>query len=218
MKQGNKDGKDIYFCIMANLFDSPVETHELYDLKGSTVNRSVTLEVPNSNIALKDLDFHRKIYISGKQKARLLQQAEIDCRWMESFNICDYSLLVGFHFGDKPPEKSKTLARSHFNKYQGGIVEKYYNKKGKIVYFIGIIDILTQYDLKKKSEHVFKSLMYNKHEISAIAPEPYRKRFLKYLVTIFQWLFCKTVHTKKESSLFVIFLWWDLEIIILEKN
>jgi len=68
----------------------------------------------------------------------------------------------------------------------GGILSHDQNGKerGKEVYLMGIIDILTTYDFKKKGEHMLKSFIHDANEISAIAPDPYRKRFLKYLSSI----------------------------------
>jgi len=65
---------------MANLFDTELDIHEQYDLKGSTVNRFVAekLEFWNPNVAMKDLDFHRRIRIGGLLKSRLLEQIEMD--------------------------------------------------------------------------------------------------------------------------------------------
>jgi len=58
-----------------------------------------------------------------------------------------------------------------------------------IVYFIGLIDILTQYDLKKFGENAIKSLRYGfgNKGISAIPPKPYRIRFMKYISSIIDW-------------------------------
>jgi len=184
----------LYFIIMENLFSSPLEIYEIYDLKGSSVNRSVVskLEVWTPNVALKDRDLHQRINIGPVLKAKLLEQLEIDCKLLESFNICDYSLLIGFHHVEQnipSPEERENLygtQTSIFKEYQGGILSKDSENKeiGEDLYFIGLIDILTAYDFKKKGEHVLKSLVWDKNEISAIAPEPYRKRFLRYIVQI----------------------------------
>ncbi|KAI8096246.1 uncharacterized protein BX664DRAFT_291004 [Halteromyces radiatus] len=53
------------------------------------------------------------------------------------------------------------------------------------IYYFGIIDILTQYNLTKKAEHVFKSLMLmttGHQHISAIAPSKYGQRFLNFII------------------------------------
>lgn len=44
------------------------------------MNRSVRSEDWNSNVALKDLDFHRRIVLGPILKAMLLEQAEIDSK------------------------------------------------------------------------------------------------------------------------------------------
>jgi 1-phosphatidylinositol-4-phosphate 5-kinase len=46
---------------------------------------------------------------------------------------------------------------------------------------LGIIDILTPYDIKKKSEHFFKSMTQNKNEISAVKPSNYGNRFMGFM-------------------------------------
>jgi hypothetical protein len=54
----------------------------------------------------------------------------------------------------------------------------------KAEYFIGIIDILQQYSSRKMAETWFKkSIMSaeNASGISALSPEPYAKRFVKFL-------------------------------------
>jgi 1-phosphatidylinositol-4-phosphate 5-kinase len=81
LKNTKAASQDIYFVVMANLFDNTsIDIHEQYDLKGSTVNRFVgeKLEIFNPAVAMKDLDFHRRIRIGPYMKALLLEQAEID--------------------------------------------------------------------------------------------------------------------------------------------
>lgn len=57
------------------------------------------------------------------------------------------------------------------------------NKPIASLYYMGIIDILTPYDIKKKSEHFFKSLTQDKHEISAVKPKVYGNRFMEFIAT-----------------------------------
>ncbi|KAI9267891.1 hypothetical protein BDA99DRAFT_435960 [Phascolomyces articulosus] len=49
------------------------------------------------------------------------------------------------------------------------------------LYYMGIIDILTPYDSKKKSEHFFKSMTQDKHQISAVKPLEYGERFMGFM-------------------------------------
>ncbi|XP_035244489.1 phosphatidylinositol 5-phosphate 4-kinase type-2 gamma-like isoform X1 [Anguilla anguilla] len=54
------------------------------------------------------------------------------------------------------------------------------------VYFIGLIDVLTQYDTKKKAAHAAKTVKHGAGaEISTVHPEQYAKRFREFIATIF---------------------------------
>jgi 1-phosphatidylinositol-4-phosphate 5-kinase len=50
-----------------------------------------------------------------------------------------------------------------------------------LVYYFGIIDILTLYNWRKRGESWFKSLKYNKDDISAVSPKRYARRFIEYM-------------------------------------
>jgi len=197
------NGPWMSFVVMANLFaGSDLTIHEIYDLKGSTVNRHVEVKPSEdrSAVALKDNDFRRTLKL-GRAKPVFLEQIERDVRWMESHNICDYSLLVGLHLpeyeegapakfeeeksldeliGDKAPYKQHgTLLFKHFKR---GILSADKSE----VYFIGIIDTLTEYNYKKKGELLAKSLIHHPDGISAASPTRYRKRYLKYVTHIIE--------------------------------
>jgi hypothetical protein len=49
------------------------------------------------------------------------------------------------------------------------------------VYYLGIIDILQQYDLRKRGETLFKGLVYPVAGLSAVNPEAYADRFVAFL-------------------------------------
>jgi len=63
------------------------------------------------------------------------------------------------------------------------------------LYFMGIIDILTPYDMKKKTEHYWKSMTQDKHGISAVKPSEYGHRFASYMV--------KTIEYNEDITAFV---------------
>jgi hypothetical protein len=50
-------------------------------------------------------------------------------------------------------------------------------------YFIGIIDILQRYRLRKKLEHFLRSLPYRAEGISVVEPSFYAKRFFNFIST-----------------------------------
>ncbi len=49
------------------------------------------------------------------------------------------------------------------------------------IYYIGIIDILQVYNVRKGAETLLKGLKYDKKEISSVNPSLYAKRFVKFL-------------------------------------
>lgn len=54
-----------------------------------------------------------------------------------------------------------------------------------VVIYLGIIDILQEYNISKKIEHAYKSIQYNSLSISVVEPQLYSERFLKFIQTIF---------------------------------
>eukprot|EP01117_Protostelium_nocturnum_P016395 TRINITY_DN6491_c0_g1_i1.p1 TRINITY_DN6491_c0_g1~~TRINITY_DN6491_c0_g1_i1.p1 ORF type:complete len:1091 (+),score=342.66 TRINITY_DN6491_c0_g1_i1:185-3457(+) len=201
-RRGNE--REVYFVIMCNLFDSFFQVHEQYDLKGSTIGRSVDSEgLDLSQVALKDNDFaanKRRINLGIEKRAILLEQIEMDVKWLESHGICDYSFLIGYHFLTNSEEEDFGLRRSTsvssptsqrrlsttlkpksiFAESLGGIL----SKDKKEIYFVGLIDILTTFDYKKMTEHFAKSWIYPVDQISAIRAPEYRARFQKYISSI----------------------------------
>lgn len=54
------------------------------------------------------------------------------------------------------------------------------------VYFMGLIDVLTHYDTKKKAAHAAKAVKHGTGaEISTVHPEQYAKRFKDFIASIF---------------------------------
>ncbi|KDE07562.1 hypothetical protein MVLG_02231 [Microbotryum lychnidis-dioicae p1A1 Lamole] len=53
-----------------------------------------------------------------------------------------------------------------------------------VIYYLGIIDILTPYTFVKKVEHYWKSFKHNGHMISAVPPEEYGDRFMAFIYSL----------------------------------
>ena len=50
-----------------------------------------------------------------------------------------------------------------------------------IIYYMGVIDILTVYNWKKKGENFLKSIKYSEADISAVNPKKYAARFVQFM-------------------------------------
>jgi len=113
----------------------------------------------------------------------------------------DYSLLIGLHYEDRENDRSGSplppaiaakmkgstppeYFTSIFQANDGGMrgVDEHGNGTG-VYYYMGIIDILMLYSVRKKVEHTYKTLRYKKEgeEISSISPPEYANRFFEFV-------------------------------------
>uniref|UniRef100_A0A0G4HLZ9 PIPK domain-containing protein n=1 Tax=Chromera velia CCMP2878 TaxID=1169474 RepID=A0A0G4HLZ9_9ALVE len=95
----------LYFCVMGNMFNTPVEIHRRWDLKGSWVGRDTPMDKREDHtVALKDGDWVKEgneLKISMEKRRMLMAQIERDCDFFRRHGIIDYSLLLGEHHGEK---------------------------------------------------------------------------------------------------------------------
>ena len=199
----------MHFVVMNNVFDTPLQIHYKYDLKGSTYKRisrkckEINYDDYDFDIAMKDIDFidrKEKIDISSYYKKILNTEAHNDSKFLSNHNINDYSFLIGVNdqkfnnkeqvpqeqlmllTGQKVVNTQKTaLAKNVFRK---PFYEEHYGgiqseDKNK-VYFFGIIDIFTNFGATKKMEYVVKSVSQG-NGISCKPPDQYSTRFIKFV-------------------------------------
>lgn len=184
-------GKNIRLIIMNNLLPSTIKMHQKYDLKGSTYKRKASsYERSKPSPTFKDLDFmeHHKegFTLDPAIYEALMKTIAADLRVLESFKIMDFSLLVGVHNLDLAqdgipiePINIETLKETDS---WGAIPAK--NARGEnLLLFMGIIDILQSYRLKKKLEHTFKSMIHDGDSISVHKPSYYCRRFQEFMAT-----------------------------------
>lgn len=192
--------KKVYFIIMANVFHTSREIHVRYDIKGSTYGRFTAEDDPS--IAKKDLNMIKsgeKIFLPRQYGDIFLQQIARDCLFFEQNNIIDYSLLIGIHHisqdNDKIDGPDKTNVPLSMNR-ESSIHKKYFEDKfnhregvlsadGKLLYFFGIIDVLTRFNSKKKFEYMFKRIAYGSG-ISAVPSKQYSQRYQQFIKSITQ--------------------------------
>ncbi|KAL6964373.1 Phosphatidylinositol 4-phosphate 5-kinase 7 [Sarracenia purpurea var. burkii] len=79
-----------------------------------------------------------------------------------------------------PAQASRKLLSDETNSTEMELFEVY-----DVVLYLGIIDILQNYNVKKKIEHTYKSLKYDPVLISAVEPKAYSKRFIGFLEKVF---------------------------------
>jgi 1-phosphatidylinositol-4-phosphate 5-kinase len=98
--------KKLYFCIMNNVFCTPLKIDTRYDLKGSKQGRITLNPEEDTTVALKDLNLlndGKKFQIDREAKKKLIDIIQKDCNFFAKCDIIDYSLLVGVHDKTKHP-------------------------------------------------------------------------------------------------------------------
>jgi len=158
---------------------------------------------------LKDLNYKSKMFVGYTQKQALQFQIKRDCGFLTDMNIMDQSLLLGVHNGDDT-EATKGVTQIARKMLEGPLLPDpmrpgdgdlisifQVNLNGirgwsdvnsgeagsprKEIYFMGIIDILQEFNFKKQFESTYKGIRYNKNAISAISSRKYAERFMEYL-------------------------------------
>ncbi|PIN08105.1 Phosphatidylinositol-4-phosphate 5-kinase [Handroanthus impetiginosus] len=232
-------GKKVRFIVMGNMFCTELRIHRRYDLKGSTHGRVTNKDKIDDSTTLKDLDLTYEFHMDRLLHESLFRQLSLDCSFLESQQIIDYSLLLGvtshgelsipprglllvthepgsvsttpgahvrgdtlkaYSIGNKeadvllpgtgrlrvqlgvhmPAQAHRKLMQAEADTAEVELFEVY-----DVVLYLGIIDILQEYNMKKKIEHKCKSMKYDPLSISAVEPKVYSKRFINFLERIF---------------------------------
>ncbi|KAJ2456358.1 Phosphatidylinositol-4-phosphate 5-kinase [Coemansia sp. RSA 2336] len=82
-----------------------------------------------------------------------------------------------------PESMFQELRYSMFYREDGGILSTdQKDNPAQLIYYLGVIDILTPYNAVKRTEHVLKSMVHDGSQISAINPRKYGMRFLQFMI------------------------------------
>ncbi|CAK7214212.1 Phosphatidylinositol-4-phosphate 5-kinase [Sporothrix eucalyptigena] len=83
---------------------------------------------------------------------------------------------------NKMPDELDDNKQSIFYKDDGGFQATHQdNTPAEEIYYLGVIDCLTHYGIVKKIEHFWKGLSNDGNQISALPPQQYGDRFLKFM-------------------------------------
>jgi len=122
---------------------------------------------------LKDLDWvdtQKKLALDEADRDRFLAALERDVRCLQSWNLMDYSLLVGIH------------NRNPHDKLKHEVMSVVSIKDTSRLAYVGIADILTTYGMRKRAETFFKGQLAYGRDISCQHPEYYGERFLRFVL------------------------------------
>ncbi|UJR22265.1 hypothetical protein I4U23_025326 [Adineta vaga] len=206
------DDKENYILVMRNILSSKLKIHYKYDVKGSTVDRSASDKEKSSPCpTLKDNDFletKRIIELGSDQKHIFMERLKRDVDFLVNQHKMGYSLLIGIHDLDQGGvERERKLSGIDLNTSDlsgndssdgsesptqigddNSFDEPFRMRSAESstrreLYNLGLIDILTNYGMKKKSAHVAKTKLSGSDAdgISTVRPEIYARRFLDFI-------------------------------------
>jgi len=189
-----------HFVVMENVFVGDLQPNEMYDLKGSWVGRYTHYGVHSGKV-MKDLDLKRYVIMDKSTRKKMLRQLDRDTAFLERNNVMDYSLLMGIYFmkiafRESPLRPLRTLdsidsddskqSQPVWNEqdFYGGVRASCIEGPG--IYYFGLIDMMQKYSWRKKLETWWKHIVLRKdvEGISCVAPDLYRRRFMKYMRSI----------------------------------
>lgn len=159
-----------YFIIMRSVFDPAVEIHSHYDLKGSLHHRKKKKDESTG----KDEDWIQdKMQLSPSERKRqeMLEAHEADVQFLQEHGVMDYSVLVGIHNvaqGQAGPLASSTSAGTP-------------SLCGTKIYFLGLIDFLINFGLRKQAEHLLRAAQGHGQSTSCVHPSDYAARQARFL-------------------------------------
>ncbi|XP_019635978.1 PREDICTED: phosphatidylinositol 5-phosphate 4-kinase type-2 alpha-like isoform X1 [Branchiostoma belcheri] len=149
--------------------------------------------------------------IGETQKERLLGILKRDSDFLVTLNLMDYSLLLGVHDVERAEQEDMEMENQSgddedgedsggqcatppdsprikdFEGYEVEEREVFAIKSAndapkKEIYFMGLIDILTSYDAKKRAAHAAKTVKHGAaSEISTVKPKQYARRFMDFM-------------------------------------
>ncbi|CAJ0941881.1 unnamed protein product, partial [Mesorhabditis belari] len=159
------------------------------------------------------LESNVKLRVPEEVRHQLLSMLEADTAWLAKQHLMDYSLLLGIHdveravaenavrpvehseeSGDElapTPPDSPIPSTGAFPSQEGGpdLDDEYYAiassaaSNERLIYFIGLVDILTYYGVKKRTATAAKTVKYGSdaENISTVKPDQYARRLVEFV-------------------------------------
>uniref|UniRef100_A0A8C2VCD1 Phosphatidylinositol 4-phosphate 5-kinase-like protein 1 n=2 Tax=Chinchilla lanigera TaxID=34839 RepID=A0A8C2VCD1_CHILA len=194
-------GKKKYFIIMQSVFYPAGRISERYDIKGCEVSRWVEPAPEGSPLVLvlKDLNFQGKTMNLGPQRSWLLRQMELDTTFLQELRVLDYSLLMAFQrlHDDERGQSGSVIFLVARSVHGAQIPEEAGSQNRRLLpdgpnalhvldgpehrYFLGLVDLATVYGLRKRLEHLWKTLRYPGRTFSTVSPACYARRLCQWV-------------------------------------
>jgi hypothetical protein len=173
----------VKMVVMNNVLEG-ARQHKVYDLKGTTEDRWVEEQ---EGKCLKDVNFQQyTMHINAEVNTKLHEVLEYDAQFLQRLHIMDYSLILSIQYTSK--DATPSFHRNPVSKLMGGLRGTVHcdargdkSAEGCILH-IGIVDMLTTFNLKKQVAHTLKAnTIKHFYEIDTEPPDVYAERFSSYM-------------------------------------
>lgn len=191
-----EDVEPVHLILMGNTKKSNDKNIvNVFDLKGSFVNREVNTKNLKATATLKDINLlnlcKQKILLRFRDhdKREILDMLERDSEMLRRHNLMDYSLLFAIEKNEAYTRLRGTISKNSkmtLTATEDEMMHKTFKKTrhtflskcGKFIYHLAIIDYLQDFNMDKRLENMIKTFI-NKGgaEISAIPPKRYCHRY-----------------------------------------
>ena len=177
-----------YVVVVRNIFRKAQDVSEVYDLKGRLPKSGTASKLPPWKLhsyrsrVIEDKNLVRNFRLSVSSRNEILSQLRSDFEFLCKHNMMDYSLLVGV--AKASPKKDNSRLKDDLDEFNK-LAQVLLSENGEEEFYVGIIDTLSSYNLKKKIAHLFKSLIWRKECLSTIPPKDYCERIIAYSEQIF---------------------------------
>ncbi|EAR82895.1 phosphatidylinositol 4-phosphate 5-kinase (macronuclear) [Tetrahymena thermophila SB210] len=193
--------EDVYFIVCQNIFNTNLSINHRFEIKGSTKGRKAEKKNtprPDQTLPRKDKDWinsNIKIRVDLKLKQQILDQLQSDSQFLSDNKIFNYCALIGVHSFEKYEDANQyDLYNSNYssqmqtNQNQNeqnnqtaseSTLSKIQSIDRKQVFFLGIINIFTEYTASKKIIAAIKNSILGGQQ-STVDPQTYSNRFLSF--------------------------------------
>ncbi|XP_012577079.1 PREDICTED: phosphatidylinositol 4-phosphate 5-kinase-like protein 1 isoform X5 [Condylura cristata] len=135
----------------------------------------------------------------GPQRTWLLRQMELDTAFLQELNVLDYSLLMASqHLHEDERGRGSSLIFCTARSMQGAQSPQELETQNRRLlpdasnalhildgpehrYFLGLVDLATVYGLRKRLEHLWKTLRYPGRTFSTVSPAHYARRLCQWV-------------------------------------
>mmetsp|Transcript_113548 Transcript_113548/g.218549 ORF Transcript_113548/g.218549 Transcript_113548/m.218549 type:complete len:761 (-) Transcript_113548:52-2334(-) len=185
--------------IIRSVFDKKgPSVDQRFDLKGSWYGRtskkpkkkkpwdvkySSRMHFKDSGVR-KDLDVAGPLLLDREVAKKMGQALRNDSEFLAKSHIMDYSLLIGVHIDSyEVREEGGWKKRFTAESNKSLSAQPASRMEGPTFYYIGIIDVLQEFTLRKKLEYFGRAYLCGQgHGVSCVPPHKYAKRFQDNIV------------------------------------